>query len=102
MAKKDYLGLGRLVSIILAIIPITSWILGFVTRFQEGKIVAGIIRLLFGWNIIWFLDLIFMLVKGSIFRLLNCQFPKTDYNKKAAWYEMLHYQTAFFVLTACY
>ncbi|MBO4856928.1 MAG: hypothetical protein J5527_00240 [Treponema sp.] len=72
MAKKDYLGLGRLVSIILAIIPITSWILGFVTRFQEGKIVAGIIRLLFGWNIIWFLDLIFMLVKGSIFRLLNC------------------------------
>ena len=72
MAKKDYLGLGRLVSIILAIIPITSWILGFVTRFQEGKMVAGIIRLLFGWNIIWFLDLIFMLVKGSIFRLLNC------------------------------
>ena len=72
MAKKDYLGLGRLVSIILAIIPITSWILGFVTRFQEGKIVAGIIRLLFGCNIIWFLDLIFMLVKGSIFRLLNC------------------------------
>ena len=72
MAKKDYLGLDRVVSIILAIIPITSWILGFVTRFQEGKIVAGLIRLLFGWNIIWFLDLIFMILKGSIFRLLNC------------------------------
>ena len=76
MAKKDYLGLDRVVSIILAIIPITSWILGFVTRFQEGKIVAGLIRLLFGWNIIWFLDLIFMILKGSIFRLLNCQFPE--------------------------
>ena len=71
MAKKDYLGLGRLVSIILAIIPITSWILGFVTRFQEGKIVAGIIRLVFGFTIVWILDLVFMIMNHSICRLLN-------------------------------
>ncbi len=71
MAKKsDYFGLGYLVSVILAIIPITSWILGFVTRFLEGKILAGIVRLIFGWNIIWILDLIFMILTKHIFRIL--------------------------------
>ena len=74
MAKKgkDYFGLGRLVSIILAIIPVTAWLLGWLTRFKEGKIIAGIIRLLFGWNIIWILDLILMILQGKILRLLNC------------------------------
>lgn len=73
MAKKgDYLGLGRLASIILAIIPVTSWILGVVTRFQEGKIVAAILRLLLGWNIIYICDLILMVLSGKILRLLNC------------------------------
>jgi len=73
MAKKskDYFGLEYIVSLILAIIPVTSWVCGFVTRFMEGKIVAGIIRLVFGWNIIWILDLVFMIIKGQIFRLLN-------------------------------
>ena len=69
--KSDYLGLGRLVSIILAIIPVTAWILGVITRLQEGKIVAGIIRLFLGGWIIWILDLICMLFKGHILRLLN-------------------------------
>ena len=45
--KGDYFGLGRVVSIILAIIPFTSWLLGFITRFTEGKIVAGILRIIF-------------------------------------------------------
>ena len=72
MAKKgDYFGLGRLVSIILAIIPITSLVCGIVTRIAEGKIVAGLLRLLLGWNIIWILDLIFMITQNKIFRLLN-------------------------------
>lgn len=74
MAKSshDYFGLGRLVSIILAIIPVTAWILGALTRFKEGKIVAGIIRLLLGFNIVWILDIIFMIMNGRILRLLNC------------------------------
>lgn len=74
MAKKgkDYFGQSYIISLILAIIPLTSWICGFVTRFQEGKIIAGILRLVLGWNIIWFLDLVFMLFKKQIFRLLNC------------------------------
>ena len=71
MAKKgDYFGLGRLVSLILAIIPFTAWICGVVTRFKEGKYVAGIIRIFGGW-LIWVLDLIFMVISKKIFRLLN-------------------------------
>ena len=72
MAKKrksDYFGLGWLISVILAIIPVTSWICGALTRFQEGKILAGILRLVLGWNIIWILDLILMIFKGRILRL---------------------------------
>lgn len=68
---KDYFGMGRLISIIFAIIPLTSWLFGFVTRFKEGKIVAGVLRLLLGWNIIWILDLLCMLFQGKILRLLN-------------------------------
>ena len=73
MAKKsDYFGLSYVVSVILAIIPITSFICGVITRIQEGKIVAGILRLLLGWNIIWILDIVFMIVKKEIFRILPC------------------------------
>ncbi|MCL2675451.1 MAG: hypothetical protein FWE84_02515 [Firmicutes bacterium] len=73
MAKKgkDYFGLGRIVSIILAIILPTSWICGALTRIFEGKIIAGILRFIFGWNIVWLLDLIFMILKGRILRVLN-------------------------------
>ena len=72
MAKKggDYFGLPFIVSLILAIIPVTAWLLGIVVRFKEGKIVAGIIRIFGGW-LIWLLDLIFMITKGRICRLLN-------------------------------
>jgi len=71
MAKKsDYFGLGYIVSLILAIIPVTAWVCGIVTRFQEGKIIAGIIRIFGGW-LIWVLDLIFMITQKHIFRLIN-------------------------------
>jgi len=72
MARKaDYFGLGRLVSLILAIIPITSLICGVITRISEGHIVAGLLRLFLGWNVIWVLDIIFMVLTGKIFRLLQ-------------------------------
>ena len=74
MAKKsakDYFGLDWIVSLILAIIPVTSWLCGAITRFQEGKLVAGIIRLVFGFTIVWLLDLVFMIMNHSICRLLN-------------------------------
>ncbi len=69
-SKGDYFGLGRLLSIILAIIPVTSWVLGFLTRFSEGKILAGILRLILGWNIIWIVDLVLMILSGRILRII--------------------------------
>ena len=73
MAKRssDYFGLGYVVSLILAIIPVTSWLCGAITRFQEGKLVAGIIRLVFGFTIVWVIDLVLMIVSKRILRLLN-------------------------------
>ena len=71
MAKKsDYFGLSYIVSLILAIIPFTAWLLGIITRFQDGKIVAAIIRIFCGW-IVWILDLVFMITQKHICRLLN-------------------------------
>ena len=67
--KRDYFGLPWIVSVILAIIPITSWILGLATRFSEGHWVCGLIRIFFGWNIIWILDIIFMILTHHILKL---------------------------------
>lgn len=72
MAKnstKDYFGFSRILSIILAIIPVTSWILGAVTRFKDGHIICGLVRLIFGWNIIWLLDLVLMILQGHILKI---------------------------------
>ena len=63
--KGDYFGLSYIVSLILAIIPFTAWICGMITRFSEGKIVAGIIRIFGGW-LIWIFDLICMIVSKHI------------------------------------
>ena len=73
MAKssKDYFGLSRLVSLILAIIPFTAWICGIVTRISEGKIVAALLRVVFGCWIVWLVDLVLMITNGRIWRLLN-------------------------------
>ena len=74
MAKKssrDYFGLGRIISLILVIIPVTSWLCGAITRFMEGKIVAGLIRLIGLGFIIWIVDIVMMVLHGRIWRLLN-------------------------------
>ncbi len=70
-SKSDYFGLGRVVSLILAIIPFTAWICGAITRFTEGKIVAGLIRLIFGFTIVWICDLVLMIISKHILRLIN-------------------------------
>lgn len=69
--KSDYFGLSYVVSLILAIIPVTSWICGAITRFKDGKFVAGILRLILGWNVIWVCDLVIMIISKHILRLLN-------------------------------
>ena len=70
-AKKDYFSFSELVSLILAIFIPTAWILGILTRFQEGKYVAAIVRVFLGFNIVWVLDLIFMVMEKHIFRFLD-------------------------------
>ena len=74
MAKKakgkDYFGLPRVASIILAIIPITAWILGFLTRLKDGKILAAIIRICGIGFILWLVDLVLVILNGRILRLL--------------------------------
>ncbi|MCD8040142.1 MAG: hypothetical protein LUF82_01350 [Clostridia bacterium] len=71
MAKKgDYFGLSWIVSLILAIIPVTSWICGIVTKVQEKHYISAIVRIFFGFNIIWILDLIFMIFTKHIFPII--------------------------------
>lgn len=69
--SRDYFNLSPIVSLILAIIPVSSLVLGIVTRLQEKRYVAAIIRILLGWNIIWFLDLLCIIFTGRIFSLLE-------------------------------
>ena len=72
MAKNsDYFGLGWLISLILAIIPVTSLVFGILTRLKEGKIIAALLRLVLGWNIIWILDIVLIALTGRILRVLN-------------------------------
>lgn len=75
-SKSDYLGLDYIVSLILAIIPVTSWILGVITRIMEGKTVAGIVRILLGLTgigtlILWVADLVLMITQKHIWRVLD-------------------------------
>lgn len=69
--KRDYFGLSRIISLILAIIPFTSWICGVLTRFQEGKYVAAVVRLIGGFTVIWVIDLVLMVLNDRILRLIN-------------------------------
>ena len=73
MAKKnkDYFGLDYVLSLVLVIIPITSWCCGILARFQDKHYVAAIIRIFFGFNIIWILDIVFMIKDRCICRLLE-------------------------------
>ena len=70
-ASKDYFGFGYVVSVIFAIIPVTAWLFGALTRLKEGKLVAGIIRLIGLGFVLWVVDLVLMILNGRILRLLN-------------------------------
>lgn len=75
MAKRkksaDYFGLCYIASLIIAIILPLACICGIITRIKERKYVAAIIRFLVGWNIVWIIDLIFMIKDKKICRILN-------------------------------
>ncbi|MDR2202533.1 MAG: hypothetical protein LBP26_07265 [Clostridiales bacterium] len=61
--QRAYFGLGRLASLILAIIPVTAWILGVATRLSRGKLLWGILNIIPGIaQIFWIIDIISMLL----------------------------------------
>jgi hypothetical protein len=69
MTKKSgggYFGLGFLPSLILAIIPFTSWILGILTAAKNKSWLWVIIRIFLGFNIIWVIDLISMILNKKL------------------------------------
>ena len=71
MAKqgKGYLNLGlaKIITIILAIIPFTSWILGAITRFQRGHWIAGILQLIgIGTIVFWVVDIFTAVTKEDL------------------------------------
>ncbi|MBQ7160020.1 MAG: hypothetical protein IJS09_11455 [Treponema sp.] len=71
MAKKgkDYFGISWIVSVLLCLF--LGPLMGIIARFSEGKIVAGILRLFFGWNIVWLIDFLLILFTGKILRVVN-------------------------------
>ncbi len=72
MAKKGKgylnLGLGRVITLILAIIPVTSWILGGITRFMRGHWIAAILQLFSGVGtlIFYVLDIVTAITSGDL------------------------------------
>ena len=69
--SKDYFGLGKVVSVVLAIFPPTALVCGFLTRLKEGKVLAAVLLVVLGWNIIWILDIFFMYRDQKILRVLD-------------------------------
>ena len=66
MAKsKAYFGLSWIVSVILAIIPVTNLVCGVVTRAQRGAWL-GLILNLFLCPLFWIVDLVTLIVKKDI------------------------------------
>ena len=68
--KNDYFGLPYIVSLIIAIFPLTSWIVGAILRLKEEAPIAFVVRLLFGY-IIWLIDIVWMILHRAVFRFLS-------------------------------
>lgn len=62
--SKSYKKLSWLVKVIVAIIPITSWVNAILYRFSTGHVIAGILAIPFGF-IFWVLDLITVVLSGK-------------------------------------
>jgi len=68
MAKSqgyEFLKASFIVSLILAIIPITGWVCGVIERFTRGAIITGILNIFFGF-VFWIIGLIDMIINKKI------------------------------------
>ena len=73
--RNDYFDLPWIISLILAIFPLTAAICGIITRFIEGRTVAGIIRIIInvtgvGTVILWIADLVCIIMAKRTFQLI--------------------------------
>lgn len=69
MAKKSsynkaILGLPLWLKVVLAL-PVFDWIVYGLYRIFGGHIIAGIIWIIFGWNILWIVDIITIVLHGK-------------------------------------
>ena len=67
----DYFNLDRIISLILLIFPFTAWIFGLATRLSQKKYVAAILRLFFGFWLIWIIDIVLTIGNGCNVKLLD-------------------------------
>lgn len=68
MAKKSskaYFGLGWVVSLILAIIPVTNLIFGIVTRAMRGNILGLILNIILA-PVFYIIDLVTIIIKKDL------------------------------------
>lgn len=68
MASKKsggYLGLGWIISIILAIIPFTNIVLGVITRAQAGNILGVILNIIL-CPLFWLIDLVTIILNNRV------------------------------------
>lgn len=67
MAKKSkvYLGLSWIVSLILAIFPLTNVILGIVTRVQRGNILGAVLNVIL-FPLFYIVDLVTFILQGDL------------------------------------
>ena len=67
----DYFNLDRIISLILLIFPFTAWIFGLATRLSQRKYVAAILRLFFGFWLIWIIEIVLTIGNGCNVKLLD-------------------------------
>lgn len=68
-SNKGYLnqGFDKIINLILAIIPFTSWLLGGITRIMRGHLIAGILQLITPVAVVfWVLDIFHVATEGDL------------------------------------
>lgn len=67
--KRGYLNQGfeKIINLVFAIIPFTSWLLGGITRILRGHLIAGILQLVTPCAIVfWVMDIIHVATEGDL------------------------------------
>ncbi len=67
----DYFNLNRIISLILLIFLFTAWIFGLATRLSQKRYVAAILRLFFGFWLIWIIEIVLTIGNGCNVKLLD-------------------------------